>query len=80
MDRDLARHVIVASFRSFRELTMLLPLLKEHCDAAEYEIFAKAIAAVGVEIQMEVRKKAFALYPDLEQEIQGKIDKYGALI
>jgi hypothetical protein len=80
MEKDLARHIVVASFRSFRELTALLPMLKEHCDNTEYESFAKAIAAVGFEIQMQVRNRAVALYPNLEQEIKTKIDKYGALI
>ena len=44
MDRDVARHVIRASFQATRELTSLIPVLKEHAPSDEYRDYARRIA------------------------------------
>jgi hypothetical protein len=44
MEKDLAWYAITMAFRSTNPLEDLLQLLKEYCDAAEYEEYGKAIA------------------------------------
>jgi len=80
MDKDLARHVARVGFRAMRELTNLLPLLKEHCAAQEYERFAKAIALASAHIGEQVIQRALTAFPDLEREIEIKIKKYGLIV
>ncbi len=80
MDREVARHVIRASFRSFGELTDLLPLLKAQCDPEEYKVLAKMIASIGAEASLTLNKHVFAAFPGLEDEFQASIDKYGRIL
>jgi hypothetical protein len=80
MDRELARHVVTAGFHSASILQDLIPLLKEHCDQSEYNQYLKAIASVSTEVTLEIFDKIFAEYPDLKQEVDAKIAKYGKFI
>jgi len=80
MDKELARHVAATAFRSAVELSDMLPILKEHCDASEYEMFLKAIASASAAIHFEIEKKVFDQYPELEKEIESRVKKYGRLI
>lgn len=76
MDIEVARHVVRAGFRSARELDSLLSLLKMHCGAEEYAVYAKAIARAVASIHLEVMNKAIAAYPELEGEIEASIARY----
>jgi hypothetical protein len=80
MNRDLASHVVAAGFHSASILQDLLPLLKEHCDQAEYDLYLKAIASVSTELSLEIFEKIFAEHPDLKEEVDAKITKYGKFI
>lgn len=80
MDKDLARHVARIGFSCMSHLTDLLPLLKTHCDAAEYDAYRKAIATVAGHISVDIINKALTPYPDLEKEIESKVEKYGVVI
>ena len=80
MDKEIARHVARVGFRAMRELSDLLPLLKEHCDAKEYETIAKAIATASAHISTQVIDSALSVYPELESEIEAKIKKYGLIV
>ena len=80
MDRDLAKHVASVTIRAISQLGELVPLLKEHCDAAEYEPYLKAIATVSAVASTEMLNKVFSSHPDIEREFEAKISKYGRVI
>ena len=80
MDKNIARHVARVAFRSAANLTDLVPFLKEHCQETEYKMFLKALAKASATINLEVSQKVFAAYPELEQEFNETINKYGQLI
>lgn len=80
MDKELARHVAVVAFKASSSVASLVPLLKEHCEPGEYEAYAKAIASIAFEIHAELLKKIFSEHPEIEKEIEYKINKYGQLI
>lgn len=80
MNRELAKHVAVTGFRSMSDVTGLLPLLREHCTADEYEAYRAAITNVAGEIVLHVINPAFAIQPDLEQEIEASINKYSKIL
>lgn len=80
MDRELARHVIATGFHSASILQDLIPLLKEHCDENEYDQYLRAIASVSTEVTLEIFNRIFAEHPDLKQEVDTKIAKYGKFI
>ncbi len=77
MDIDLARHVARAAFRSSRELSDLIPFLKDHLDTEEYQPYAKAIASAVAAIHLDLMNKLFADHPGLEAEVEASIEKYG---
>ena len=80
MERELARHVIEVSFHSSRLLEDLVPLLVKQCKKEEGEQFTKAIASVLAGINIELFTKIYAQYPDLKNEVDEKIQKYGRFI
>ncbi|HTS94574.1 MAG TPA: hypothetical protein VMG55_21365 [Stellaceae bacterium] len=80
MEKDVARHVARVGFRAMRELTELIPLLKDHCAAQESDTFAKAIALASAHIGEQVINRALSPFPDLESEIEAKIKKYGVIV
>lgn len=80
MEKDMARHVIRATFRSGRELEDLLGLLRENCSAEEYAIYARGIATAIASIQLEVMNRALAAHPEINDEIEIKMKKYGRFI
>ena len=48
--------------------------------SAEYQTLLKAIATANAAIHLEIGNKIFGQYPELEQEFDAKIKKYGCLI
>jgi hypothetical protein len=80
MDRDLAKHVITVGFHSLSLIEGLIPVLKEHCDDAEFQEYLKSIGMVIAEVGLEVFNKIYRQYPDLKIEVEEKIDKYGKFI
>ena len=77
MEKDLAWYVITIAFRSTNPLQDLLLLLKEHCPAAEYEEYGKAIARAIHGVQRELISPVVAEHPELEKEMEAKVAKYG---
>lgn len=77
MDINVARHVIRTCFRSGRELETLLDLLKENCDAKEYESYATAIATAISSIHVGIVNRIVDSHPELEDEVDAVISKYG---
>jgi hypothetical protein len=80
MDKELARHVVYESFKASSKINNLIPLLKKHCDKDEYDLLVKKIAAISGEIGTELMNYVFANYPEIEEEIDSKIEKYSILI
>jgi hypothetical protein len=80
MDKDLARHVVATASRSSAQLNELIPLLKAHCEDSEYRTLLKAIATAMATIHLEIDEPVYAQYPDLKQERDANIKKYGKLI
>jgi hypothetical protein len=80
MERILAKHVVKAVFQSGGRLEQLLHLLKEQCDEAEYAEYRMAIAKAIHGIGNELLKKAYSSHPQLEEEIESEIKKYGRVL
>ena len=80
MEKELARHIAATAFRSAVQLSEMIPLLKAHCDEAEFKTFVKAIATANATIHLEIDNRIYAQHPELEQEFEAKIKKYGRLI
>lgn len=80
MEKELARYVVNVAIRSSTHLTSLLPLLKEHCGSEEYKTYAIAIAAAIEGINSEVSELVFSRFPEMRQEIDEEIRKYGLVL
>lgn len=80
MDKRIARYIVAVSFRSMAPLQQMLPLLKEHCTQEEYQVYSRAIATVIAEIGLELNNKVFASHPELKQEIEKDMEKYGRIL
>ena len=81
MDEDFARHIVKTTFRSSSMLADLVPLITEHCEDKELaEKLKKALTNMIASASMEINNEIFNLYPELEQEIEISLKKYGFLI
>jgi hypothetical protein len=80
MDQELGRHVLAVGFHSLSLLESLIPILKKNCDENEYNEYAKSIAMVSAEMTTAVFNKVFHEHPELETEVEQKIEKYGQFI
>jgi hypothetical protein len=80
MEKELAWHLIRATFRSTAELQALIPLLKEHCGEKEYKIYGRALARAIDKINVELANRIFSSHPELKAEVESKISKYGRVI
>lgn len=77
MEKELAKIVLCASYRSGQELSNIIPVLKEFCPPDEYERIVFTIGSVLHELHTEIHQKIFEEHPDLEAEIEERIQKYG---
>jgi hypothetical protein len=80
MERDLAKHVVIVGFKAMHDLTDLLELIKPHCDQAEFAFYAHGVGLVAGEITRQLLNKTFSDHPDLEAEMDAKMERYGKLI
>jgi len=80
MDKNIARHVAKVALRCCDELTTLASFVERHSDKAESEEFAKGVASAIEAIHNEVIRRMYAKYPELEQEIDESIKKYGIVL
>ena len=76
MERDLARHVIRAAFRTARELGALLAPLKQHLDEEEYKAYARRIATAIHTIDVELVDPLYASQPGLKDEVEASLERY----
>jgi hypothetical protein len=77
MDKNIAREVVRAAFRSGSELENLLGLLKERCSAEDYKIYAQQVARAIDGINAALLNKVVAQFPELEAEIEANIARTG---
>jgi len=77
MDIDLARDVVRTAFRSSSELQALLGKLKARCSLAEYQDYARGVAAAVDGIGVALINKVLAEHPELSSEIDESIAKHG---
>jgi hypothetical protein len=80
MKSELARHIALVAFRSSANLTELVPLIREHCEEHEYQEFLNGISCVAAEIAQQVLRRLYTQHPDIEKEIDRRIEEYGTLI
>jgi hypothetical protein len=80
MDRDLARHVVAVTFHSLSLLESVLPVLKKHCGKNEYDEYLKAVGCVSAEMSTEILNRVFKQFPEVEREVEAKIQKFGQYI
>jgi hypothetical protein len=80
MNIDLALHMVRAALRSSRELSDLLPFLKDNASKQEFDRYAKAIATAIASIQLEVVNKLTDDCPGLEEKIDSDVTKFGRLL
>ncbi|MDR1163785.1 MAG: hypothetical protein LBM17_08150 [Candidatus Accumulibacter sp.] len=80
MNRELAKHIARVAFQASRDIGELVPLLKNHCSADEYEKFGKVIASVSATIGMDIMKLIFKDFPELEKEFDKDIETYGRIL
>lgn len=77
MDRDVAKMILSATYRGGGELAHLVPFIKEHCTKDDYERISMAIAAVLHEVDSTIRRSIYQEHPDLEREIQDRVERFG---
>lgn len=73
MDRELAKHAASVALKSMGDLGDLLELIKNHCDAKEYDAYARAIAAVSGGIATQIMHRALAGHAGLADEVEDKV-------
>ncbi len=80
MDRNIARHIVKVALKCCDELTDLASFVDRHCDAVESREFAKGVSASIECIHREVIDRMYGYHPDLKQEIDESIKRYGLLL
>lgn len=74
MDRELARLVASSAIRAGSELGNLVALVNEH---GADESLKHGIATAIAEISFSILQPVFREHPDLEDEFDARIGKYG---
>ena len=69
MDKEVAREVVRAAFRSGAELQKLLRLLEERCSPEDYKDYAKQVTMAIDDIDAALLDKVLAQFPELQDEI-----------
>jgi hypothetical protein len=80
MEKALAKHVVVQSFRAADKITSLVPLLKAHCSEEEYRLLALAIARSAASIKTELMDLIYAKHPEIEQEVDIEMARYDRVL
>jgi hypothetical protein len=80
MDKDLAVHIAMTAYRASVDLGDLVPLLKEHCTEDEYKTLTRAIASASYTVNCEVTDLIFDMFPDIKDEFEGRLKKFGFVL
>lgn len=77
MDRDVAREIVRAVFRSGSELENVLGVLKARCGADDYKYFARQVATAIDGINVALLNKVLLRFPELKVEIESNLARTG---
>lgn len=77
MNKDVAREIIRASYRSGSELERLIPLLKKQCTADEFKHLVRQVAMAIDHINTALIDDVIERFPELEAEIEANIARTG---
>jgi hypothetical protein len=77
MDKNIAREVVRAVFRSGGELEKLLGVLKDRSSAEEYKVYTRQVATAIDGIHVALLNKVLAQFPELEAEIEANLARTG---
>ena len=77
MDKEVARFIANTAFRSSANLADLVPFMQAYCSAEEQKKYTIAIATAMASIQQEVLGKLYKDFPDIEEDFQRQVEKYG---
>ncbi|HXE53155.1 MAG TPA: hypothetical protein VN541_09075 [Tepidisphaeraceae bacterium] len=80
MTNDATRLILHAAFQSAAELQRILPTVKEHCSAAEYDDLRLKVATAIAAIGDEITNPLLAANPGLSKQIDDEIKRYGKLL
>ena len=80
MDKEVAREVIGAVFRSGAELQKLLRVLKERCSPEDYKDYARQVALAIDDIDAALLEKVLAQFPELKGEIEANLARAGRVM
>ena len=80
MDKELAREVIRAAYRSGTELENLIGALKIGCSPEEYKLYLRQIAMAIDGIHVALVDKVLARYPELTAEMEANLARTGKVM
>ena len=81
MDEELARHLVKTAFKSASDLTVLYQMINEFCDDEDIkESLKKPLLKIITELGTEFNNQITDEYPQIQEEIDNSIKKYGILI
>jgi len=78
MDKELAREVVAAAFRSGAELEKLLDVLKARASAQDYKDYARQVVAAIDAIDAALLDKVLEQFPELRGEIEARQERGGS--
>ncbi len=77
MDKDVARDIIRAAFRSGAELEVLLPILKQRCSEEDYKFFRHQVATALHGVSAALIDNVLSRFPELAAEIESNLRATG---
>ncbi|HEY8000005.1 MAG TPA: hypothetical protein VIE87_14390 [Pseudolabrys sp.] len=77
MNRNLAREIIQAVFRSGSELEKLIGVLKDGCSPEDYKSYVRQVATAIDGIHVALLDPVLSRYPELNAEIEANIARTG---
>lgn len=80
MNKDVAREIIRAAFRSGTELEGLIGILKANCAADDYKFFLRQIAMAIDGIHTALVNEAVKRFPELEAEMESNVTRTGRVM
>ena len=80
MNRDSALQLATNAVRACTHLSSLLSVLEEQCEPSEYARLLRSIASACAHIGDEVLTPLFKEHPDVERELDARIEQRGSVI
>jgi len=80
MEKEVAKHVAASALKCASQLSEIIPFVKTHCSADEYKSLAKRVASAMHAINEAIFEPVLAGHPELKQEIEDSLQKFGVII